>query len=410
MSVPDRENRADRTVWSQRGVVCHDLRLDSGLRLLVCPVRSVPSVEIRLVLPYARDRDEDRAAMELVAASLLPEEDLTFAEHGGACDVVLDAESLVLTVGGRSEGLDDLLRALASIIVDPLHTPERLARARRRIGTGPGSGGTPGSAPSTVDAEEAGRIHRQRLRADHAVLCVVGDVDPDAAAGLAEDAFTSWEGGTPGEEPRHLEPRTFPGTPSVRRVHEAGAMGAHLSLEAPAVLLDHPDHTALHLANLTVGGSFSGRLVRSLRDRAGLAYSVHSTLQKLHRSAWISLTCYGPDAAPEQLLSETEQTLSELTAHGPHHAELAAVRQYAVGVSRVAARGNDGLAHAIAMYAAHGVSPLWMLGAAERCARVSDADVRRVLRDHFSPERFGGTLISDVPESAQTTDERRSPA
>lgn len=238
----------------------------------------------------------------------------------------------------------------------------------------------------------------------------MGDIDPNAAVDLAEEAFASWEGGTPGEEPRYLEPRTFPRSPSVTRIHEAGAMGTHLSLEAPAVLLGHPDHTALHLANLMVGGSFSGRLVRSLRDRAGLAYSVHSTLQKLHRSAWISLTCYGPDAAPERLLAETEQTLSELAAHGPHPGELSTVRQYAVGVSRVAARGNDGLAHAIAMYAAHGVSPLWMLGAAERYADVDDADVRRVLHDHFSPEKFGGTLISDVPESVQMPDARRSPA
>lgn len=60
-----------RRVRSHRGLVCHDLILSNGLRLLVLPTCGVPTVEVRLNLPFARHRRSDAAAMELLSATVM---------------------------------------------------------------------------------------------------------------------------------------------------------------------------------------------------------------------------------------------------------------------------------------------------------------------------------------------------
>lgn len=401
-------------VHSYRGLHCHDLTLPDGLRLLVLPAHGVPTVEVRLNLPFARHRKSDAAAMELLSAVLLAAEghrvSELLADHGGECEVVLDAENLTFGAGALADGLPEVLYALASALRNPDHTIDRLDRARegllrsRPVDPPVIRGWSPPPPASVgelldVTADRVMDVHRRVLRPETAVLCIAGDIDVDTVVALAGDAFSGWRGVPSTESPLDLPPRFFPESPLVERAIGTGE-GTHLALEAPSVPLWHPDHAALHLANLMVAGCFTGRLVRRLRDREGLAYTVRSTLHKLRRSDWISISCSGPLADPDELLESTEETLAELAGSGPYPGELDAVRGYAVGVNRTAARGTSGMAHAVTAYAAHGVSPLWMLEAGERYAGVEEGDIHRVLAAYFAPDHFGGVLTEGRSTSA----------
>lgn len=328
---------------------------------------------------------------------------------------MVDPENLTFSAGALVTGLPDILDTLATALGSPDYTVDQLDRARGRLLRGrpaeatesPGARvwGPPAPAPAgellDVTPDEVGGVHRKVLRPQGAVLCVAGDVDVDAVVTSVKATFGVWTGPS-GEAPRlDLPPRRFP-EPSVVERSGDRDNGTGLFLEAPSVPLRHPDHAALHLANLMVAGCFPGRLVQALRQREGLAYSVRSTMHKLRRSDWISISCSGPFTDPAELMETTRVTLTELADRGPRPGELDAVRRYAVGVNRTAARGTGSLAHAVTAYAAHGVSPLWMLAAGERYAGVTEDDVHRVLRSHFTPDRFGGVLTTGRPMSVKS--------
>jgi predicted Zn-dependent peptidase len=70
----------------------------------------------------------------------------------------------------------------------------------------------------------------------------------------------------------------------------------HLVVGFPGIAETAPERYALYLLNDVIGGSMSSRLFQEVRERQGLAYSVHSGLQSYHDTGLFYIYA-GTDAA-----------------------------------------------------------------------------------------------------------------
>lgn len=161
--------------------------------------------------------------------------------------------------------------------------------------------------------ESVSRLNREMLLEylsrqyvpSNAVVSVAGDVGHEEVVSRIGEAFGDWTPGRPQpfypaedsqEEPRH-------------RVEQRDTEQAHLCLALRGLSLLHPDRFNLDLLNVVLGEGMSSRLFLEIRERQGLAYDIHSSVDHFLDSGAVTIYA-GVD--PKQIDIAIERILKEL--------------------------------------------------------------------------------------------------
>lgn len=244
-------------------------------------------------------------------------------------------------------------------------------------------------------------FYDRHYRPDHAVLVVVGDVDPALVAARARHHFGSIPPSTSARrraanrrEPRQIERREFRiGAPEgVAR----GLLGWH------TVPRPHADSPALDvLSDLLCCGRRS-RLWDRLVERDQMAAHVDAENDAGHRAGQFVVSVEAiPGTSPASIESVVVDEIARLALDGPCPSELARSRTRIEAAWRWQQDDLAGLAAGLGAAALRGDWRAW--SAEHRAAlEVTADDVRRVARHYFRP--VGLTSGWSVPRS------RRAPA
>jgi zinc protease len=280
--------------------------LPNGLTVLAIRRPSVPLVEVRLRLPFAK-ANLARAAM-LSQTLLSGTADMSTVDIaaelqkvGGGLSSGADQDRLQVSGNALVAGLDRLLDLLSQVLTGATYPatevstersrladrikvaqsqPAHLARTallKRMYGSHPYGVQTPTPEQILAVGPAALRtLHGQRVHPNGGILVIVGDLTPEKAIDAAERALSTWDGGGATVELPPVPPLT-PGPLTL--VHRPGLVQSSLRLALPAVRRTHPDHAALQLANLVFGGYFSSRWVENIREDKGYTYGPHSSVE-----------------------------------------------------------------------------------------------------------------------------------
>lgn len=207
----------------------------TGGELVVAPVRGVPLVEVRLVLPAAGSAgDGERTGLAALTAALAVEgaagklSARDIAARRGALASPLTAtttrDATILSFASTRDGLESALELLATIVREPKLDPAAVPRIVKRMRTeraAAGRGDATWIAAMLVHRElfklpasvhpyasfeaTAGEVDhlppdapktfaKQRWVPAGSLLVIAGDVDPADARTSAEKAFGGWKG------------------------------------------------------------------------------------------------------------------------------------------------------------------------------------------------------------------------
>jgi zinc protease len=136
---------------------------------------------------------------------------------------------------------------------------------------------TPESVAS-VTLDDVKAYHRNVFRPDLTVMVVIGDVTPNQAQAAVEKYFGNWK--AVGPKPETDLPSVPPNKPSEPTVPDASRIqDAVLLAETLGLTRSHPDYYTLQVGNHVLSGAFyATRLYHNLREKAGLVYTVESSL------------------------------------------------------------------------------------------------------------------------------------
>jgi zinc protease len=110
-------------------------------------------------------------------------------------------------------------------------------------------------------------------RPNRTIVAVVGDVSAEEIAEMLDQAFRSWNKGEPTGKP--LVPPTT-GAPTSIRVNKELTQ-ANIIMGHEGVTRGNPDYYAIQVMNnILGGGGFTSRVMDSIRNERGLAYSVYT--------------------------------------------------------------------------------------------------------------------------------------
>ena len=285
-------------------------RLDNGLRIWTIPFGAVPVVSATLVISRGTADDPaplpglasltgdllDEGAGDFDAIGLAE----VFARIGTHLDIDVGPDATSVSCSGLARSLDRTLDLMAMVVRHPRFQPadfervrelrvNRLRQLSRSSGAaadrafvaalfqdhayGHGSLGSTATLMATT-ADDARAFWRRHIGPSVATLVVVGQVDPADVATAARLAFDTWDAAV--EPSLVAQPAGLP-DPRVLLVDRPGAAQSELRIGHTAPGRMTPDYHGLVVLNAVLGGQFTSRINRRLREEKGITYGAHTS-------------------------------------------------------------------------------------------------------------------------------------
>ncbi len=247
---------------------------------------------------------------------------------------------------------------------------------------------------------EVRRCYADFYGASDSELAVVGDFDPEQIARLAQELFGGWKSPRPYARIPLRIANVAPVDDVINTPDKANAV-----LRAGMLLRlrdDNPDYPALLLGNYLLGGSSDSRLVRRIREKEGLSYSVGSFLSAdsfFERGSFGVFAIYAPQnrARVEAALAEE---LRKALAEGFSAEEVEAGKKGLLQ-SRQLARSSDGtVASRLVSYLVLGRTFAWEEEQERRIAAMTPKAVAEAMRRYLDPAKLSVVKAGDFTSVA----------
>ncbi len=286
-------------------------RLDNGLAVWSIAHRRAPIATATLVVARGTGDDPSgRHGLASLTGDLLDEGAGTldaialaeaFGRLGTQLDIDVGPDATSLSVSGLARVLPDTLALMADIVMRPRLEAADFARVRelrlsrlrqlsRSAATmadrtyvsalfgahayGHGALGTSASLDA-ISLDDARAFWSAMYGPATSTLIVVGDVDVAAIGARVEDVFGAWREGT-AAPPRAATPDATPDR-RVLLVDRPGAPQAELRIGHVGPSRLTPAYHALVTLNAVLGGQFTSRINRRLREEKGVTYGARTS-------------------------------------------------------------------------------------------------------------------------------------
>lgn len=239
-------------------------------------------------------------------------------------------------------------------------------------------------------------FHRERYVGSSIHLAVVGDVDPERTAALADSLL----GRIPaGSRPAFDLARTEPGPPVREAIPLRGKANMDLMFGMPSRLRrQDPDFEAALVANAALGqSSLSSRLGKRVRDTEGLTYSIYSrfTMTDFLDGMWLADVAVAPTNLGKAMRS-TREVIESYCRDGITEEEVAIQKSFFAGNYRVQLATNAGVAQALVLAEKYGFGPSFLDEFPERVRRVTRDQVNAAIRAHLDPAKMSVLVAGDL--------------
>jgi predicted Zn-dependent peptidase len=319
----------------------HTETLENGLTLVVEPMPAVQSAAFSLMVPAgsiydppgsngsaallcdlitrgAGDRDSKQLSAALDNLGLQRHESVTCAHlaFGGAAlaDHLPAALQIYGSIVLEPRLPQDEFEAARAAVEQSLRTLEDEPRQKVIVELRRSCYDAPWGLPSDGTLEDVANLtadsvreHYARcFRPDETILGIAGNVDMAEIRDVVQNVFSAWK---PQPAPTY---RTSPRGPAqVHLPHESTQ--THIGIAYESVPYRDPDYFAAWAAVSVLSGGMSARLFTEIREKRGLCYAVHASLNSLRDEARV--LCYAGTTA-ERARETLEVTLGELKRLG----------------------------------------------------------------------------------------------
>jgi predicted Zn-dependent peptidase len=222
------------------------------------------------------------------------------------------------------------------------------------------------------------------------IISVAGNVTHDAVVELFSAGFAGF--GLPGADGLGEPPRMRAGVNIVHKPLEQ----VHLVMGFPGLAHAAPERYALFLLNDVIGGSMSSRLFQEIRERQGLAYSIHSGVQAFRDTGSVYVYAATDPANFSKVLKSTLKELRELKKHGISADELARAKNHLKGSLMLSLESTSSRMNRLAKHEMHFGSFLTMNAMLEAIDKVRHEEVLAMVDEVLDEDRLSVTTYGPL--------------
>jgi zinc protease len=404
-------------------------KLPNGLTVVLVTDKRVPLVTAALAAPggAATAAAEDAGLVDAMA-ELLTEGTATktakqIAEaaeaFGGVVSADAGPDAVVLRASALADRAESMFNLLAEVARQPsfpekevalrkANMKEELAASRAESDFLAGVAfykrafmGHPYAVTAPTDASIE-RVTRERVKAAWsraltpagAVLVVVGDLTPDAMRALASRHFGGWRGAP--------APPNVPAAPAGKGglflVDRPNSSQVSFFLGNSAVREDHPSYFDLLVANQVLGGSFSARLMRDIREDKGYTYRIGSRLEHRRAASLLRIRTPVRNEVAADALEAVLGHLRKLREEEASAAELEQAKAFLAGSFARTLETQEGVAEAVLHLKLQRLPDDYYDSYVQRVQAVTGAAAKRAAATFIRPDELVIVAVGDAAQ------------
>jgi len=410
--------------------------LQNGLRVVTSEQKALPMVTFNLLIEAgSRFEPEGREGLANITARLLTygtktrtalqiSEALDFLGATLSTGCGEEAASVSMTL--LKKDLDAGLQLLAEILSASTFPVEEIERQKQSVIASirareeePGHVAnlkfiealfpkSPYGRPVEGTAESVKRVDRPGLlefyqkyyRPNHAILTIVGDVSHQDIIERLGQAFRPWEKGGASVAP---PAPPAPGAPTVIKVSR-DLTQANIILGHEGVPRAHPDYYAIQVMNYILGsGGFSSRLMESIRNQRGLAYSVYSAFEPEKYAGSFAVSMQTKNESASEAIRVAIEEIRKIREQGATEEELKAAKDYLIGSFPLRLDTNRKVAAFLSQVEFFGLGLDYPERYPDIVRAVSREDVLRVAKRYLQPEKLIVVVVADQKKAGLKT-------
>lgn len=407
--------------------------MPNGLTVLVLEQRSLPIVQVHALIKAGSAQDpSDKAGLANLTASLLDEgtanrsakqiaEQIEFV--GGMLMVRTSHDFTTATARVLKKDTELGFELLADILLHPTFVEPELERVKSQLigeilseKDDPGQvaakafdqlvfEGHPYRWPVNGTDETLGKIKRidvQQFFAreyvpNQTILVVVGDLAVEQAKSLITKRFGAWKRGD--SNPRTAGVPHALEKPVVRLIEkdltQATVLVGHLGISRM-----NPDYYAVTLMNYILGaGGFSSRLMESIRDSQGLAYSVGSHFEANLMPGAFQVSLQTRNEAANQAITGVLSEINRIREGPVTDQELAEAKSYLIGSFPLRLDTISKLAEVLGLVELYGLGLDYFSRYPKLIEQVTKDDVLRVAKQYLHPNRYALVVVGNLAKA-----------
>jgi zinc protease len=274
--------------------------------------------DLAVEISFHADHDNFHGQLKTLSRNIDPAFELL---RLAVCEPLLDAEAIERV---RSQ----IVAGLKHEMKDPNRVAARAFRedAFQNHPYGRPSQGTLESVPA-ITRDDLVAMHRATLARDNIKIAAVGAIDAARIAAIVDKVF----GALPERATLAAVPDVTP-VAGKKRVLDVDVPQSTIRFGLPGIARHDPEFMIAVVVNHILGGGvFSARLFKEVREKRGLAYSVHSQLSAHDHAALFSGGTSTKNERAAESLSVIEEEIAKLVADGPTEEELDKAKKYLIG-------------------------------------------------------------------------------
>ena len=403
-------------------------KLKNGLELVVVEHHEQPVATIYLAVRAGSVLDpEGKSSLASYTGALLNKgtkgkDSKQLAEWiesvGGNFSASTEADATILNISILSEYLPTAYEFLADVVLNPTFPQDELEEERKRAVTGiefeksdPDAmadrhfdavvyGSHPYAIHPTkesvegVSRDDVVAFHKKNFVANNAMLFVVGDVSAKQVKKDAEKYFGKWAAGTPDKPKYTAAPERT--ARNIALYHRPGSVQTNIQVGQLGLRPTDPDWPAVQVANRVLGGGSTGRLFMTLREKHGWTYGAYSSWSKPVDVGAFSASANCRTEVSDSALTEMLAQIDRIVKEPVSDTDLSSAKSYIVGNFPTTIETPSQIAAQIGQVKLLGLDKSYLENYRKEVAKVTTADVQRVMKSHLHPDKLAVVLVGDA--------------
>jgi zinc protease len=249
----------------------------------------------------------------------------------------------------------------------------------------------------SIQQKSLKEFYERHYRPNRAIMAVVGDVSQQEITQAINRAFRSWNQGQPRGAPL---PPSQVGSAQIARTNK-DLTQANIVMGHGGVPRRNPDYYAIQVMNYILGGGdFSSRLMESIRNQRGLAYSVYSYFAAEKSHGTFELVMQTKNETAQEAIGIVKEEIRRIREQPVDEQELNDAKEYLTGSFPLRLDTNQKVAAFLAQveYFELGLDYPERYPALIR--KVTAEDVQRVARQYLHPEKLITVIVGALKKIA----------
>lgn len=343
---------------------------------------------------------------------------------GGNLDAFTGKETICFNIKVLDENVPRAMDILADLVLNPIFAPDDIARERsvileeikmdednpdylvHEIHTGNFWKGDPLAQPilgtvktvSSFDEQTVRDFHASRFVPSQLIFSAAGNLEHAEMIDLVRQYFDGPVAAT-GRATSFEPPRA---TPHITLRNKASLEQVQLCLGVPSPAVDSEDRYVLFLLNSILGGGMSSRLFQTVREEAGLAYSIYSEVSPFRDAGSLSIYAGTSIEKTQEMVRLILQELKLMKDQPVSEDELERARSQSKGNIVLGLESSSARMSNLARQQMYYGRFFSVDEITEQIERVTVQDIQRVARDLFRPELISLTLLGNLGDTAIT--------